>query len=103
MQPELGIQEVIEQRVEAAAQAGQAQGHRVELTHRQIGCAVGHDVLRHHQVEQEVDVVGGEADQEQGRAAEHHSQSAPLLGVRLPLRESVLRTAAADRLESAAR
>lgn len=81
MRPELGCQKVVEQWVEAAAHAGQAQGHWVELTHGQPRGTVGHDVLRHHEVEQEVEVVRGKAEQEEGKAAQHHSQGAPLLSV----------------------
>ena len=102
MQPELGCQEIIEQRVEAAAQARYAQRHRVELTHRLSGAAVGHYVLGHHQVEQEVEVVGGEAEQEQGRAAQHHPQGALLLPVGQPVVGRVRLTVGGDGLKSAA-
>lgn len=83
MKPKLSVEEVIKQRVEAAAEAGQAQGERVEPPHGQLRGAVGHDALGHHQVKQEVDVVGCEADQEEGAAAEDHLQSALLLRVGL--------------------
>lgn len=81
--PELSSEKVVKYGVEAAAEAGQAQGKRVEPTHGQLGGAVGHDALGHHQVQQEVDVIGGEADQEEDGAAEDHLQSAPLLRARL--------------------
>lgn len=81
VKPKLGIEKVIKQRVEAAAEAGQAQRERVEPPHGQLRGAVGHDALGHHQVKQEVDVVGCEADQEEGGAAEDHLQSALLLCV----------------------
>lgn len=83
VKPKLGVEEVIKQGVEAAAEAGQAQRERVEPPHGQLRGAVGHDALGHHQVKQEVDVVGCEADQEEGGAAEDHLQSALLLRVRL--------------------
>lgn len=98
--PELGVQEVVEQRVEAAAQAGQAQRHRVELEHGLLGATVRDDVLLHHQVEQEVDVVGSEAQQEEGRAAQHHAQGALLLATRMLLPVNL--EAGGDRLKPAA-
>lgn len=87
--PKLGGEEVIKQRVEAAAEAGQAQREWVEPTHGHLRGAVGHDALGHHQVEQEVDVIGGEAEHEEGRAAEDHLQSALLLRVCLLLPKRV--------------
>lgn len=79
--PEFSCQEVVEERIEAAAQTGHAQRQRVELTHGQRGGAVRQDLLRNHQVEQEVDVVRGKAEQEEGRAAQHHPQSPSFLTV----------------------
>lgn len=81
MKSELSGEKVVKHRVEAAAEAGQAQRKRVELTHGQLRGTVGHDPLGHHQVKQEVDVIGSEADQEEDGAAEDHLQSAPLLHV----------------------
>lgn len=77
--PKLGGEKVIKHRVEATTEAGQAQGKWMELTHGQLRGTVGHDALGHHQVKQEVDVIGSEADQEEDGAAEDHLQSALLL------------------------
>lgn len=81
MKPELGGEKVIKHRIEAAAEAGQAEGEWVEPTHGQLRGAVGHDALGHHQVKQEVDVIGSEADQEEDEAADDHLQSALLLRI----------------------
>lgn len=83
VKPKLSGEKVIKNRVEAATEAGQAQRKWVELPHGQLRGTVGHDALGHHQVKQEVDVIGSEADQEEDGAAEDHLQSALLLRVGL--------------------
>lgn len=79
MKPKLSGEIVIKHGVEAATEAGQAQGKRVEPTHGQLRGTVGQDALGHHQIKQEVDVVGSEADQEEDEAAEDHLLSTLLL------------------------
>lgn len=79
MHSEFGVQEVIQQRVQAAAHARQAEGNGVKLFDSQHGGAVYDNPLRDHHVEHEVDVVRGEAEQEKSRAAQDHLQGPPLL------------------------
>lgn len=76
---EFGVQEVIQERVQAAAHARQAEGNGVKLFDGQHGGAVYDKPLRDHQVEHKVDVVRGEAEQEKSRAAQDHPQGPPLL------------------------
>lgn len=101
MKPELGGEKVIKHRIEAAAEAGQAEGEWVEPTHGQLRGAVGHDALGHHQVKQEVDVIGSEAHQEEDEAADDHLQSALLL--RICLHPPIRIRPGAERVGSRAR
>lgn len=80
---ELGRQEVVHYRVEAAAEAGEAERDGMELSDGFPQGAVCDDVLASHQVEEEVDVVGGEAQQEDEHAHEHHAESLTLVAVLL--------------------
>lgn len=100
MHSEFRVDEVIKQWIEAAAQAGQAQRHMVKLFHSQPGGAVGHKVLRHHHVEQEVDVVRGEAEQKESGTAQHQPQSSLLLAVHILLLASVYMTVGSDGVQS---
>lgn len=68
----------------------------MELVHSHPGGTVGHDVLLHQQVQNEVEVVGGEAEQEEGRAAQHHPQGTPLLAGCLPFISSINVTVGGD-------
>lgn len=83
MHSEFSIKEVIKERIEAAAHACHAQRHWVKLFDRQPGGTVEDKVLRNHQVEQEVDVIRGEAEQKESRAAQDHPQSSPLLTIHM--------------------
>lgn len=78
---EFGVEKVIKQRIEATAQARQAQRDLVKLFHSQPGGTVGHKVTRHHDVENEIDVVWGEAEQKECSTAQYQPQSSPLLTV----------------------
>lgn len=83
---ELGGHEVVEDWIQAAVKAGQAEGDRVEAERAPVDGTVLDDVLYHHHEEREVDVVGGEADEEDGRAHQDHAQSLLLLASVLQLR-----------------
>ena len=83
---ELGGHEVVEDRIQAAVEARQAEGDGVEAERAPVKGTVLDDVLYHHHEEREVDVVGGEADEEDGRAHQDHAQSLLLLAGVLQLR-----------------
>lgn len=69
---ELRGHEVVEDRIQAAVEAGQAEGDGMEAERVAVHGAVLDDVLDHHHEEGEVDVVGGEADEEDGGTHQHH-------------------------------
>lgn len=76
---ELRGHEVVEDGIQAAVEAREAEGDGVEAEGAPVDGAVLDDVLDHHHEEREVDVVGGEADEEDGCAHQDHAQSLPLL------------------------
>lgn len=100
--PELGCEEVVKQGVEAAAQVRQAQGDGVELAYSYFCCTVRHNALRHHQVEQKVEMVGYKTDQEEDEAAQHHQQRTLLLSICLLFGALFQLTVRGDRLKSTA-
>jgi len=86
---ELGGHEVVEDRVQAAVEARQAEGDGVEAERAPVNGTVLDHVLDHHHEEGEVDVVGGEADEEDSGAHQDHAQSLLLLAGALQLRRTL--------------
>lgn len=83
---ELRSHEVVEDRIQTAVEAGQTEGDGVEVERARVNSTVLDDVLNHHHEEWEVDVVGGEADEEDSGTHQDHVQSLLLLAGVLQLR-----------------
>lgn len=90
---ELGGQEVVDERVEAAVQARHAERNRVKLSDGPTHFTVSYDALGYHEIKQEVDVVWGEAEEEDTCTHPDHAQGlscvAGGLFVAIPLSQRV--------------
>lgn len=72
---ELRGQKVVDEWVEAAVQACNAERDGVEQSDGLNRYTICYDALGYHQVQQEVDVVGGKTEQEDPCAHPNHAQS----------------------------